>query len=227
VAGQRERMGTFKAYGARIAAHRYTLSYVLPAGYRRVMNLPSFESYVVSGRFLADAEQLKFEGYPKPRDESASAQMPSSDFVQRLPAAAQASLTALHEMVRSGKVPAIYRFNTNLGWGFDFKANDVEVLNAAFEGDLSGDVFSLATDGGGNHFCLQANGKVVVWNHEENNIEDHTQFESLDEALWCILHREAISDDNLSYEEVKEVFAAKAGGAENGWSFFRDEIEEA
>lgn len=193
------------------------------------MSLPEFESYIVSGRFLDDAEKLKFEpsrGFPLLRDKSAHAELPSSAFLERLPAPARASLTALHALVRSGEIPAIYRFNPNLGWGFDFAANGIEVLNADFEGDLSGDVFSLATDGGGNHFCLRADGKVVVWNHEESNIEDHTQFDTLDEALWCIMHREAIGDETLAYDDVKGIFALKAGDSENGWSFFRDEIEE-
>lgn len=187
------------------------------------MSKTEFNEYVVSGRFFADGERLQFE----PSATYADAKMPAKSFVDRLPSAAQASLKVLCDLVRAGKMPAIYRFNAKLGWGFDFKTNNVEVLNSDFEGDLSGDVFSLATDGGGNHFCLQADGKVVVWNHEESNIEDHTQFDSIDEALWCILHREAISDGNLTYDEVKDVFAAKSANGENGWSFFRNEIEEA
>ena len=50
---------------------------------------------------------------------------------------------------------------------------------------------------------------------------------SLDEALWCLTRREAIGDERLSWDEVKATFTARAGGKENGWSFFAEEIEES
>jgi len=182
----------------------------------------SFDEYVTSGSFTRDAERFGFT--PAAR---AEAKMPSPAFLERLPPPARASLRALAGLLEGGRMPEIYRFNTAMGgWGFDFAANGVEVLDANFEGDLSGDVFSLALDGGGNHFCLRADGRVVVWNHEESNIEDHTVFPSLDEALWCILHREAISHEKLAYAAVRATFEARAE-AEGGWAFFREQIEES
>lgn len=181
----------------------------------------TFDAYITSGAFTRDAASLGFE-----RQAAAVRPAPPDAFLARLPDHARASVLALVDLMGRGEMPYIYRFNTGMMWGFDFRANAVEVLDADFEGDLADDVFSLATDGGGNHHCLHVSGEVVVWNHEESNLEDHTKFASLDEALWCVLHREAVSDGNLAYDTVRATFAERAAGGDNGWSFFRDELEE-
>lgn len=184
--------------------------------------MSDIDTYLSTTAFTDDAARFGFEPSP-----AAVLAHPPASFLARLPASARASLDVLIALAKRGALPYLYRFNTTMVWGFDFKANDVEVLNSDFEGDLSGDVFSLASDGGGNHVCLRADGAVVTWNHEESNLEDHTQFASLDEALWCLTRREAIGDERLAWDEVKATFTARAGGKENGWSFFAEEIEES
>lgn len=182
----------------------------------------NFSGYVKGGRFAADALRL---GMSTTRLETAT--MPPHDFLARLPAEAKSTLEHMVEMLRAGTFPSIYIFGVSKdSWGFDFKAHEIEVLDSNFEGDLSGEVFSMSMDGGGNHNCLQADGKVVIWNHEESNIEDHTQFPSLDEALCALLLREAVSDDVSHWDEVKALFEEKAADGESGWSYLKEQIDE-
>lgn len=186
------------------------------------MSTTPSQGYIVEKTFLADAAKFGFD-----KLDAADRATPPPAFLAKLPAEAKAAVETLREVMAQGEMPYVYRFNPTMVWGFDFKAKGVEVLDADFEGDLSAEVFSMASDGGGNHICLATDGRVVVWNHEESNVEAHTQFKNLDEALWCIMHREAISDEKIAYDDVKQVFASRSEGEENGWSFFRDEIEES
>jgi hypothetical protein len=180
------------------------------------MNL---DAYLIDGRFAADVKKLGYD------TTTFDAKLPAADFAARLPSSARASLSHVAQMLTNGSFPELHAFGiSEHSWAFDFAANDVEVLNADFEGDLSGDVFSMATDGGGNHYCLAVDGKVVIWNHEESNIEDHTQFSSLDEALWALLHYEAVKDEKIPYDAIRAAFAGYP--ADCGVAFLRDELDE-
>lgn len=192
-------------------------------GLRRLANGETdqmeFAGYITSGRFAADAKRLGIEPLRY------AATLPDADFLGRLPADARKTLEHIVSMLNDGTFPNMRVFHPAYAWGFDFEANGCDVLDADFEEDLSSEVFSMATDGGGNHHCLQADGKVVTWNHEESNIEDHTQFPSLDEALYALLHCQAVRTDAIPYDEVKALFNEKAGDGDNGWAFLRAELE--
>jgi hypothetical protein len=183
------------------------------------MSAMNLDGYLIDGRFAADVKKLGYDTM------TFDAKLPAADFSDRLPSSARASLSHVVQMLAKRGFPELYAFGISEdSWAFDFAANGVEVLNADFEGDLSGDVFSMATDGGGNHYCLAVDGRVVIWNHEESNIEDHTQFASLEEALWAVLHYEAVKDEKIAYDAIRVAFAEYP--ADCGVAFLRDELEE-
>lgn len=167
--------------------------------------------YVVDGRFEHDVRTLHDGG--KVKFEPPSKVQATAAFAERLPEAARLSLLALDRWVGEGSFPSLSNFHPDHTFGLDFAAReDLEVLDADFEKDLSGEVFAMASDGGGNVFCLLTNGRVAIWNHEEENIEDHTQFASLDIALWVLLRVEAVGDGKLDADELRPQLAALGEG---------------
>ncbi|MCX5232828.1 hypothetical protein [Streptomyces sp. NBC_00233] len=69
----------------------------------------------------------------------------------------------------------------NWSYAFDFAANDCRLLDCDHETELSDDdVWSVGTDGGGDYLVVLTDGRVAVWFHEEEVLEPHTRFDSLD-----------------------------------------------
>ncbi|GAA1803073.1 hypothetical protein GCM10009682_26150 [Luedemannella flava] len=138
---------------------------------------------------------------------------PVEPFLARLPPAAATALAAFDSRVRSGTMP---QFGDTYDWsyGFDFAANDCEILDSDYETALSDeDVWSIGADGGGNLHVVLTNGRVAVWFHEEQVIEEHTQFASLDVFVWSVLRLEAVRAGVLDRVGVAADFQAleKAG----------------
>lgn len=140
-----------------------------------------------------------------------------STFLAHLDEEHHATMKALDAMIRGKKFPSIQGVDISDDWtyGFDFAKNDVEILDEDGEPVDAASVWSLACDGGGNHYMVTSDGRVVVWNHEEGNIEGHTQFANLDVFFWVMLRLAAIEDGKLQKKDVeKEIRSLKQGGAD-------------
>ena len=108
-------------------------------------------------------------------------------FLARLPRDAAAALAAFDRRVRSGTLPWVVDVS-DYSYGFDFAGNDCEILDSDYATPLSDDdLWSIASDGGGNLYVLLTNGRVAVWFHEEQVIEAGTQFDNLDVFLYSIV----------------------------------------
>ena len=141
---------------------------------------------------------------------------PVAPFLDRLPPAAAAALAAFDRRVRSGAMPEfmdIYDWS----YGFDFAGNDCGILDSDYETEVSeDDVWSLAGDGSGSLYVLLADGRVALWFHEEEVLEGHTRFDSLDVFLWSMVRYYAVRDGKLDRAEVEADFLAldQAGALE-------------
>ncbi|MEZ4236966.1 MAG: hypothetical protein R3F59_12600 [Myxococcota bacterium] len=181
-----------------------------------------FEGYLARS-LAADAARLGYDTVP-----AGVFPLPPPAFRADLPPEAAVALEAMVALLRAGKFPALFHFRvdeTYGTWGLPFAARGLQVLDANYAGDLSGEIFALGTDGAGNVWCLHRSGRVVVWNHEESNLEDHTQFDSLDEAVWALLRYEAVKDELLPYGELRPVLARM--GDDTGGGFLREDLDEA
>jgi len=138
-------------------------------------------------------------------------------FLKHLDESHHASMTAFDALVRGGKWPSVSGLDIMDDWtyGFDFAKNDVNVLDEDGEEVDRESVYSLGCDGGGNHYVVLKDGRVVVWNHEEDSIEGHTQFANLDVFLWVLLRVAAVDDGKLDKAAIeKDIRALKQGGAD-------------
>ncbi|MGV9457398.1 hypothetical protein [Streptomyces sp. NPDC003635] len=94
-------------------------------------------------------------------------------------------------------------------YGFGFGANDCRILDSDYETELSDeDVWSVGADGGGNYYVVLATGRVGVWLHEEEVIEPHTKFDSVDVFLWSIVRYQAVRAGVLDLAAVASDFLA-------------------
>ncbi|MEU3796028.1 hypothetical protein [Streptomyces fructofermentans] len=92
-------------------------------------------------------------------------------------------------------------------YGFEFGANGCQILDSDYETELSDDdVWSLGADGGGNYYVVLTSGRVAVWFHEEEVIEDETQFDNLDVFLWSVVRYQAVRAGVLDLAEVETDF---------------------
>lgn len=182
------------------------------------MSGADLSGYLVGGEFDEDVRRWGLED-SRPFVPPSKVQPPAS-FADRLPyESARESLKVLAERVAADKFPYLRNFGVDHSFGLDFAAReDLECLDSNFEKDRSSEVFPLASDGGGNVFCLMSDGTVSIWNHEEENVEEHTRFSSLDETLWCLLRVEALGQDKLHLDEVRDTFESlESGGAAFYW----------
>lgn len=171
------------------------------------LSLSQIDGYVERGldadaaKWFADAARVSI----------ADSIPPVNAFAAKLPAKASKSLLAFDAKVRGGKFPTVPCLDIMDDWtyGFDFVKNGVEVLDGDGN-DVAADVWTLALDGGGNHYLQLPNGKVAVWNHEESSIEDHTQFEDLDVFLWSMLRLGAVRAKKLAKADIAGDFEALA-----------------
>ncbi|MFD5090265.1 hypothetical protein ACFWMR_06665 [Amycolatopsis thailandensis] len=135
---------------------------------------------------------------------------PIEPFLARLPQDAAAALAAFDRRVRSGTLPWVVDV-TDDSYGFDFAGNDCQILDSDYETALSDDdVWSIASDGGGNLYVVLTNGRVAVWFHEEEVIEANTQFDNLDVFLYSIVRYEAVRAQALDRAAVEAEFHALA-----------------
>ena len=135
---------------------------------------------------------------------------PVEPFLARLPRDAAAALAAFDRRVRSGALPWVVDVS-DYSYGFDFAGNDCEILDSDYETRLTDDdVWSIASDGGGNLYVLLTNGRVAVWFHEEQVIEADTQFDNLDVFLYSIVRYEAARAGVLDRTAVGEELRALA-----------------
>lgn len=135
---------------------------------------------------------------------------PVDPFLARLPMDAAAALAAFDRRVRSGTLPAVLGIE-DWSYAFDFAANDCRVLDSDYETELSDeDVWSVGADGGGNYFVVLAHGRVAVWFHEEEVLEPHTRFDSLDVFVWTMVRYHAVRSGALDLAEVEPAFRTLA-----------------
>lgn len=135
---------------------------------------------------------------------------PVEPFLARLPQDAAAALAAFDRRVRSGTLPWVVDV-ADYSYGFDFAGNDCELLDSDYATHLTDDdVWSIASDGGGNLYVLLTNGRVAVWFHEEQVIEADTQFDNLDVFLYSIVRYQAARAGALDRSAVEEDFRALA-----------------
>jgi hypothetical protein len=141
---------------------------------------------------------------------------PAAPFAARLPADAAEVLLAFDAKVRSGTLASLYRLDLLEDWtyGFDFAAHDITVLDAERETDIAADVWSLATDGAGNHYVLLTNGQVALWICDESGLEEGgAVFEGLDALLWWKVRAAAVNQGMLTWSDVEpELVALQRAG---------------
>jgi len=157
-------------------------------------------------RWLPDAERVSVS--PGVR--------PVAPFAARMPGGAAQVLLDFDAKVRSGALASLYRLNICDEWtyGFDFASHGVEVLDADRETDIAADVWSLATDGGGNHYVLLTNGQVALWIHDEGGLEEGgAGFDGLDALLWWKVRAAAVHRGVLTWSDVEpELVALQEAG---------------
>ncbi|MER6559597.1 hypothetical protein ABT300_18055 [Streptomyces sp. NPDC001027] len=141
-----------------------------------------------------------------PRVEFSEPVRPVEPFLARLPHGAATALASLDRKVRAGALPDFLDM-ADSSYGFDFEANDCEILDSDYTTRLSDDdVWSLGGDGGGNYYVVLTNGRVAVWFHEEQVIEADTQYENLDVFVWSLVRYRAVRAGVLDLAAVEEDF---------------------
>lgn len=135
---------------------------------------------------------------------------PVEPFLAQLPRDAATALAAFDRKVRSGAMTQcldIYDWS----YAFDFAANDCTVRDSDYETELSDDdVWSLGADGGGNLYVMRTDGRVAVWFHEEEVLEEGTDFDNLDVFLWSAVRYRAVRAGTLDLATVEDDFRSLA-----------------
>lgn len=145
-----------------------------------------------------------------PRVEVPASTPPVAPFLARLPPDAAAALAAFDRRARSGAMAEFMDIDEDV-YGFDFYANDCQILDTDYETQIPGeDIWSLAADGGGNHYVVLPSGRVAVWFHEEEVIEADTQYDNLDVFMWCLVRYRAVRTGVLDLASVEPDFRALA-----------------
>jgi hypothetical protein len=126
---------------------------------------------------------------------------PVEPFLARLARADAVALAALDRRVRSGTMPDFMDI-ADWSYGFDFAANDCRIRDSGTE-LTDDDVYSIGADGGGNYYVVLADGRIAVWFHEEEVVEEGTRFDNLDVFIWHMVRYRAIRDGLLSLAEVE------------------------
>ncbi|MFJ8230316.1 hypothetical protein ACIQ9E_10235 [Streptomyces sp. NPDC094448] len=143
-----------------------------------------------------------------PRVGIPAATRPVEPFLARLPAAAAAALAGYDRRVRAGSLPQCLDIH-DWSYAFEFAANDCRILDSDYETELSDeDVWSIGADGGGNYYVVLTSGRVAVWFHEEDVIEDGTQFDNLDVFVWSLVRYHAVRAGVLDLAAVEADFHA-------------------
>ncbi|MER8235792.1 hypothetical protein [Streptomyces sp. NPDC094049] len=133
---------------------------------------------------------------------------PVAPFLARLPHDAAVALAGFDRRVRAGTLPDVLDI-ADWSYAFDFKANDCRILDSDYDTELSDDdVWSVGADGGGNYFVVLTNGRVAVWFHEEEVIEEGTQFDSVDVFVWTMVRYHAVRAGALGLSAVEADFRA-------------------
>lgn len=133
---------------------------------------------------------------------------PVEPFLDRLPATAATALAGFDRRVRSGTMP---QFLDIFDWsyGFDFAANECEILDGDYTTALSdADVYSLGADGSGSLHVVLTDGQVGLWFHEEQVVEADTRFDDLDTFLWSLVRYHAVRAGALDLAAVEADFHA-------------------
>ncbi|MFE2043337.1 hypothetical protein ACFXAZ_20905 [Streptomyces sp. NPDC059477] len=141
-----------------------------------------------------------------PRVDIPAPTRPIAPFLSRLPHEAATALAVFDRKVRSG---GLAQFLDIYDWSyaFDFAANDCQILDSDYETELSGDeVWSLGCDGSSNYYVMLTSGKVALWFHEEQVVEGHTRYDSLDVFLWSAVRYQAVRAGTLDLAAVEADF---------------------
>ncbi|MFJ7961383.1 hypothetical protein ACIQ62_34330 [Streptomyces sp. NPDC096319] len=151
-------------------------------------------------RWFPDAPPVSMPTPPRPVD----------PFLARLPRDAATALAAFDRKVRSGTMRQcldVYEWT----YGFDFATNDCTVLDSDYATELGDDdVWSLGADGGGNLYVMRTDGRVAVWFHEEQVLEDGTDFDNLDVFVWSAVRYRAVRAGVLDLAAVEADFRSLA-----------------
>lgn len=142
----------------------------------------------------------------EPRVEFSEPVRPVEPFLARLPHDAATALAGFDRRVRSGAMADLLDI-ADWSYGFEFEANDCEILDSDYTTRLSDDdVWSIGCDGGGNYYVVLTDGRVALWFHEEQVIEAHTRYENLDVFLWSVVRHRAVRAGVLDLAAVEEDF---------------------
>jgi hypothetical protein len=131
-------------------------------------------------------------------------------FLARLPPSAAMALSSLDGLVRSGamaRLPSLDIWGAET-YGYDFAAEGVAVRLRSRQPDLAATVWSLGLDGGGNHYVLMPDGRVLLWLHAEDVIEDDAWFSDLDTFMWCLVRLAAARSGCLARDELRPALEA-------------------
>ncbi|MEU6348996.1 hypothetical protein ABZ896_06680 [Streptomyces sp. NPDC047072] len=143
-----------------------------------------------------------------PRAEVPPTTRPVEPFLARLPEAAATALATFDRRVREGTMPEFLDIH-DWSYAFDFAENDCRILDSDYETELSDDdVWSVGADGGGNYYVVLTSGRVAVWFHEEEVVEEGTHFDSLDVYVWSLVRYHAVRAGVLELSDIEADFRA-------------------
>ncbi|MFD4576696.1 hypothetical protein ACFWNK_30580 [Streptomyces sp. NPDC058417] len=166
------------------------------------LSAPDLAGYVDRG---LDADLARW--FPDaPRVDLPADTRPVEPFLARLPPAAATALAALDRRARSG---ALAQFLDMYDWSyaFDFAENDCQVLDSDYETELDpDDVWAVGCDGSGNYHVVLTDGRVALWSHEEEVVEESTRYDSLDVFVWSAVRYQAVRAGVLDLAEVEADF---------------------
>ncbi|MFF0275734.1 hypothetical protein [Streptomyces sp. NPDC004330] len=135
---------------------------------------------------------------------------PVGPFLGRLPQHAATALAAFDRKVRSGGMRQCLDV-FDWSYAFDFAANGCTVLDGDYTTELGDEeVWSLGADGGGNLYVLRTDGRVSVWFHEEEVLEEGTGFDTLDAFVWSAVRFRAVRAGVLDLATVEADFRSLA-----------------
>ncbi len=171
----------------------------------------AFDEYIAGGSLDADLKHM-LDGQTL---KATSATAPPDAFMASLPKPAAEALRALTARLSAGTFPELRDFDP--AWGAD----------TSVWPNVDPDAFCLANDGAGNYWLLCADGSVQSWCHDEGGImEDHTVFQSLDEAIACFVRATAVMEEEVSLDEVRDDFEEASSESSPGWEWMLENLEE-
>ncbi len=178
---------------------------------------PDLSTYVSSGRFASDIEELYPQGPFSPPSAEDAANLSRLAEVLRQPV--KEELLALGDLARRGRLPKLGRENKPFGLetmftvGYSVAEDLGDELEETFENggteyELAKTAIGLAVNGGGMMHFLLADGHVAALDMGAYNQWAWSRFSSLGEYLWVVFHGRAAAAGRYPDTDFKATVAA-------------------